>query len=161
MQDEIVIENGKMIKKRFQFYERLRKKFSKFSRAKLGEDKGKITEFLFTIPDFFMLLLRLSLEKRVANKQKLLIGGIIAYVISPIDIIPDFVPLFGYVDDLVLIVYGLNIVLNEIDLNIIKDNWSGEEDVLELIRRITAVSEEFLDKNLLKKIRNILNKIRK
>ena len=45
--------------------------------------------------------------------------------------------------------------------NIIKDNWSGEEDVLELISRITAVSEEFLDKNLLKKIRNIINKIKK
>ncbi|MCD4819111.1 MAG: DUF1232 domain-containing protein [Candidatus Cloacimonetes bacterium] len=161
MSEEIVFENGEQIKKRFQFYERLRKKFSKYSHAKLGEDKGKITEYLFAIPDFFMLLLRLSMEKRVATKQKLMIGGIIAYVISPIDLIPDFIPLFGYVDDLVLIVYGLNIVLNEIDHNIVLDNWSGEEDVLELISRITAVSEEFLDKNLLKKIRNIINKMKR
>jgi uncharacterized membrane protein YkvA (DUF1232 family) len=157
--DEIIVENGEVFTKRFQFYERLRKKMRVYSNLKMGEKYGKMGEYVFLIPDLFMLMCRLAMDKRVPHKQKLMVGGIIAYIISPIDLIPDFIPLFGYMDDLVLVVYGLNIMLNEIDKKVLDDNWSGEEELLNLIKGVTAVSEEFLDKNILRKIRNIINKL--
>jgi uncharacterized membrane protein YkvA (DUF1232 family) len=157
--DEIIVENGEVFTKRFQFYEKLRKKMRKYANNKVGEKYGKMGEYVFLIPDFFMLMCRLAMDKRVPSKQKLLVGGIIAYVISPIDIIPDFIPVFGYMDDLVLVVYGLNIMLNEVDKKALLDNWSGEEELLSLLKGITAVSEEFLDKNILRKIRNIVGKL--
>jgi uncharacterized membrane protein YkvA (DUF1232 family) len=107
-----------------------------------------------------MLLCRLAVDKRVAGKQKLLVGGIIAYVISPIDIIPDFIPFIGYIDDLVLVVYGLNVVLNEVDKQVLIDNWGGEEDILKLLQKITYVAENFLDKNILRKIKGWVSKIK-
>jgi uncharacterized membrane protein YkvA (DUF1232 family) len=90
-----------------------------------------------------------------------MVGGIIAYIISPIDIIPDFIPVIGYVDDLVLAVFGLNIVLNEIDKKVVLENWSGQEDLLELMQKITLTAEKFLDKNILKRIKKWIQKIAK
>jgi len=160
--DEIVVENEQVLKqdpKKLRFYEKLRKRIRKFAKSKGGENAGVFTKYLFALPDFFILLCRLAVDKRVSKNQKILVGGIIAYVISPIDIIPDFIPFVGYVDDLVLVVYGLNIVLNELDKKVLLENWSGEENVLQLIQKITYVAENFLDKNILKKIKGWINKI--
>lgn len=154
-QEEEFIDDPKKMK----FYEKLRKKIRKLAVTKGGEKAGEFTKYILALPDFFILLCRLAVDKRVGGKQKLLVGGIIAYVISPIDIIPDFIPFIGYVDDLVLVVYGLNIVLNELDKQVLVDNWSGEEDVLKLLQKITYVAENFLDKNILKKIKGWVSKI--
>jgi uncharacterized membrane protein YkvA (DUF1232 family) len=78
----------------------------------------------------------------------------------PIDIIPDFIPYFGLVDDLVLVVYGLNLILNELDEQILLDNWSGQTDILQLLKNVSSTAENFLDKNILRKIRNWLGKIK-
>ena len=145
--------------KKLKFYGKLRKKLHKLAIVKGGDKAGEFTEYILALPDFFVLLCRLAVDKRVGGKQKLLVGGIIAYVISPIDIIPDFIPFIGYVDDLVLVVYGLNIVLNELDKQVLIDNWSGEEDVLKLLQKITYVAENFLDKNILRKIKGWFSKI--
>src|SRR5436190_24283811 len=42
---------------------------------------------------------------------KLLVAGIVAYALSPIDLIPDFVPVLGYLDDLILVPLGIVLVL--------------------------------------------------
>ncbi len=128
---------------------------------KAGEKSSKIVEYLLTLPDFFILLTRLGLDKRVTKVQKLFVAGIIGYIIMPIDLIPDFIPIFGFVDDLVLVVYALNTMLNEIDPSIVKENWSGDGDVLELLQKITRTAEEFLDKKILKKIKNWIEKMGK
>jgi len=137
---------------KLKFYGILRKRIRKFVIGFAGESGNKFTGYLLALPDFFILLCRLAVDKRVTSSQKLFIGGIIAYVMLPIDIIPDFIPLIGYVDDLVLVVYGLNLILNELDKQILLDNWSGEEDVLVLLQQITNTAEQFLDKKILKKI---------
>jgi len=146
--------------KKLQFYEILRKRIRKFVLNHGGESSNKFTGYLLALPDFFILLCRLAVDKRVTSSQKLFIGGIIAYVMLPIDIIPDFLPIIGYVDDLVLVVFGLNLIMNELDRKILIDNWSGEEDVLELLKKISATAEQFLNKNILKKIQNWINSLK-
>ncbi len=145
--------------RKMQFYEKLRKRIVGFAQDKAGNSAGKFTEYVLTLPDFFILLCRLAVDKRMNSSQKLMVGGIIAYVISPIDIIPDFIPVIGYVDDIVLVVYGLNIILNDLDKQVLIDNWSGEQNVLELLQKITLAAEQFLDKNILRKIKGWVSKI--
>ena len=89
----------------------------------------------------------------------MIMGGVVAYVMMPVDLIPDFIPVIGLVDDLVLVVMALNMILNEIDPKILSDNWSGEGEVLEHLKKITAVAEQFLDKHLLQKIKNVLKRL--
>ena len=153
-------ENFTDDQKKLKFYGKLRNKIHKLAVDKGGNKAGEFTEYILALPDFFMLLCRLAVDKRVAGKQKLLVGWIIAYVISPIDIIPDFIPFIGYIDDLVLVVYWLNVILNEVDKQVLVDNWSGEEDVLKLLQKITYVAENFLDKNILRKIKGWVSKIK-
>ncbi len=141
---------------KLKFYEDLRRKAKGWTKEKGGALGGKMGEYLFLLPDFFILVCRLAVDKRVPTKQKLMAGGIIAYVIMPLDIIPDFIPLIGHVDDLVLVVMGLNMILNEIDAKVLADNWSGEGEVLEQMKKITATAEAFLDKNILQRIKNWL-----
>ncbi len=153
------LQDEQISAEKLKFYENLRQKITGFSKQKIGEKGSKITQYVLALPDFFILLCRLFVDKRVKNSQKVLIGGIIGYVISPIDIIPDFIPVIGYVDDIVLAVFGLNMILNELDEKILRENWSGEKDVLELMQKVTATAEGFLNKNILRKISNFLQKL--
>ncbi len=143
--------------RKMQFYEKLRQKVRKYSNEKGGK-AGVLSEYLFLLPDFFILATRLAMDERVPSKMKVIAGAILTYLILPIDIIPDFIPLLGHVDDLVLAVLGLNMILNDIDKQILLDNWSGEGNLLELLQTITAKAERFLDKNIMQKIKNWINK---
>ena len=144
---------------KLKFYENLRKKIMGWTKEQLGSLGGKLGEYVFLLPDFFILVCRLALDKRVPVKQKMIMGGVVAYVMMPIDLLPDFIPVLGFVDDLVLVVMGLNMVLNEIDSKILLDNWSGEGQVLDHLQKITALAERFLDKHLLQKIKNVLKRL--
>ncbi len=145
--------------KKLKFYEDLRKKIMGWTKEQLGSLGGKLGEYVFLLPDFFILVCRLAVDKRVPVKQKMIVAGIITYIMMPIDLIPDFIPVIGLVDDLVLVVMGLNLILNEIDPKILLDNWSGEGQILDHLKKITALAERFLDKHLLQKIKNVLKRL--
>jgi uncharacterized membrane protein YkvA (DUF1232 family) len=143
--------------RKLQFYEKLREKVRTFSKDKGGK-YGVLSEYLFMLPDFFILISRLAMDDRVPAKKKIFAGAIIAYMLMPIDIIPDFIPVIGHLDDLVLVVLGLNMIFNDIDKQILIDNWSGEGNILELLQTISAKAEQFLDKNVYTKIKQWLAK---
>jgi uncharacterized membrane protein YkvA (DUF1232 family) len=144
--------------RKIKFYENLRKKVTKFSEGKGGKSGGVLAEYLFLLPDFFILVCRLAVDDRVPHKKKVIAGAILAYLVLPIDIIPDFIPVIGYIDDLVLAVLGLNMILNDIDKQILLDNWSGKGNILQLLQTIAAKADQFLDKNILDKIKKWINK---
>ncbi len=52
---------------------------------------------------------------------KLLIAAIVAYAVSPIDLIPDFVPILGYLDDLVLIPLGIALAIKMIPSSVLEE----------------------------------------
>jgi uncharacterized membrane protein YkvA (DUF1232 family) len=132
------------------FYDRVRKSIHSFI-TKKGDRLGRAKEFLFLVPDVFILMWRLANDKRVSGKNKVLLATGIAYYIFPLDIMPEALmgPL-GFLDDLVFGVYILNRMLADTDEQIIREHWSGSEDVLSMIRRVVQsadglVSSEFLN----------------
>ena len=150
---EVIIEELENDEKKAEdLYDKIRKQVSRFSADKFRGKYGKLIDYLLLLPDFVALLIRLARDKRVPTTQKVMVGGIILYVISPIDIIPDFIPVIGLADDLLLVVYGLNTILNEIDRAIVEEHWSGEEDILQTVRNATDIAEKFLSKNVIKRI---------
>ena len=56
-------------------------------------------------------LYRACRDPRVPWYAKLLAGGVVAYLFSPIDLIPDFIPVIGFLDDLIIIPFGIVLVL--------------------------------------------------
>ena len=155
VKEEIINDPGT---KRLLFYEKLREKFA----GKITEEKKlkKVSDYLFLLPDFFILLCRLLMEDRVTNQTKAFILGVIAYVMLPIDIIPDFIPVIGFVDDLILVVFALDQIMKQTDEEIILANWSGRSDFILTVRNVIDIANKAVSHRILIKIKGILRKFR-
>lgn len=101
---------------------------------KVPDKYDKVVQYAMIIPDIMALLWRLFRDKRVKIKVKMMVAGVIAYLASPLDIIPDFIPLVGKIDDVAIAFFGLNAIINEVPKEIILQNWQGKEDVILLTR---------------------------
>ncbi len=132
------------------FYIKIRLKITNwFESGKLGEKTGKWTDsfvqYLLVFPDMVHLLIKLVGDKEVSSKVKgaILMGFV--YLISPIDIIPDFIPVIGFIDDLLITVLVLNKIINNSDEDLkkkIKVYWVGEEDVFIKVKEIVSLMNE-------------------
>lgn len=92
------------------------------------------SEFAISISDFIVLFGRLFVDKRVPFKTKMISGTILTYLVSPVDIIPSSVPVLGKVDDIALFIIGLNTLINSVDEKVLRENWDGEDDVIDVIK---------------------------
>jgi len=140
-----------MDEKQTDFYLKLRKKITAF----LEKKETPYADFLLLAPDLFHLLVKLTLDKRVSSKDKAKFLGVIAYFISPIDLLPEFLlgPI-GYMDDIALSAYVLNNYINETDPHIVRELWAGNQDILSSIKNILAVADKAIGSGLWKKLRS-------
>jgi len=138
------------------YYLQLRSKF----KAWLQTDEGKNhkwQEYLLAAPDLFHLLCKLSIDSDVPVKEKAKLAGVIAYFVSPIDLIPEaIVGPIGYIDDISLAAYVLNQIVNQTDPEVIKRHWAGEGDVLELTQSILTKADEMVGSGLWQKLKNMI-----
>lgn len=102
---------------------------------KIPEKNKILIPYIMLLPDFIALIVRLFKDKRVPTKIKLICGAIIAYFALPFDIIPDFLPIIGKIDDLVMVFYALNKIICNVPEEVIKENWEGEEEIILVIRK--------------------------
>jgi Uncharacterized conserved protein len=101
---------------------------------KVPDKYDKVILYAMILPDIMALLWRLFRDKRVKIKVKMMVAGAIAYLASPLDVIPDFIPLVGKIDDVAIAFFALNAILNEVSEEIILQNWQGEENIILLTR---------------------------
>lgn len=120
-------------------------------------DKFKdIIEYAMIIPDIAALLWRLFRDKRVNTKTKMLVGGLLAYIASPIDIIPDFIPLIGKIDDVAIVLFAMNKIINEVPEEVILSNWTGKDDVIKIVSEgVTFISKMVGSQNVGKLVETV------
>ena len=85
------------------------------------------------IPDCTVLLARLLRDPRVPRRRKLLLVVLGAYLASPIDLVPDFIPIAGQLDDAILVALVLRTFVRSGREELIKELWPGPERSLGLI----------------------------
>ncbi|HEX3279059.1 MAG TPA: DUF1232 domain-containing protein [Thermoleophilaceae bacterium] len=88
------------------------------------------------VPDCVVLFKRLLTDPRVDWWRKVVLVGVIAYVVSPIDIVPDFVPIAGQLDDAILVVIAIRVLLRGSGPRLLSEHWPGPARSLEFIRRL-------------------------
>jgi uncharacterized membrane protein YkvA (DUF1232 family) len=91
-------------------------------------------EAILLLPNTVKLLTRLMRDRRVSMRSKAFIGVVVVYVISPVDLIPDFVIGIGRLDDVVLVSLAIDHLMSGADEAIVREHWDGTEDGLDLIR---------------------------
>jgi uncharacterized membrane protein YkvA (DUF1232 family) len=132
------------------FYLKMREKINYY----LSKHQSKYADYLLLAPDLFHLLVKLSIDKRVPTEKKAKFIAVIAYFISPLDLLPEFIlgPI-GYLDDIALSAYILNEYINETDPSIVRELWAGDQDILTTIKNILITADKMIGSGLWKKIR--------
>ncbi len=102
-----------------------------------GEAARAVARF---VPDCVVLFRRLLADPRVPRRRKLVLGALVAYLAMPIDLVPDFIPVAGYLDDAVLVALALRYVLKGSALELIDEHWPGPEESRKVIARLASAS---------------------
>lgn len=148
---EVEFSNGKAER----FYDRIRAQIRQA--VDKNEATGKAAEFLLLAPDLFILLYRLFNDDRVSGKNKALLGSGIAYFFLPIDLLPEaLLGPVGLIDDVIFAVYILNRMLLDTDEEVLKEHWSGEGDILAIIRRVLGSAEQLVSRKILDRFKNMM-----
>lgn len=153
-------EDLKDARKINRFYDGMRKSITKWAARQGGEKGQNVAEVILLAPDFFILLTRLMQDNRVPLKSKATVIGGLVYFLMPLDFLPELIlgPI-GYGDDLVLAVLVINNLLN-VKPEVVLSHWSGNEDLLEKIRKVMGYAEEYLNKGVYTKLKKFLGKLK-
>ncbi|MCB1007832.1 MAG: DUF1232 domain-containing protein [Acidobacteria bacterium] len=141
------------------FYDRLRARVLDAVESK-GHKLGKPTvEALLLVPDVFVLLVRLSLDKEVPAGARSLIAGALAYFVLPVDLFPEAVfgaP--GYLEDLVIASAVLAQAFGGELEPYARKYWNGSQDLRQVLFDVADSAQNLLGRNLQARLRRTLAK---
>jgi uncharacterized membrane protein YkvA (DUF1232 family) len=98
------------------------------------EDARAIAGF---IPDCVVLFTRLLRDERLPRRQKVFVAALLPYLASPIDLIPDFIPIAGQLDDALLVALVLRRIVRS-NPRLVHELWPGPPSSLAVIMRVVA-----------------------
>ena len=90
------------------------------------------------VPDCVVLCRRLLADSRVPRRHKALLAGLLGYLASPLDLVPDFIPVIGQLDDLLIAAVVLRTVRRGVKRSIVRRHWPGPPQSLRVVERIAS-----------------------
>jgi len=85
-------------------------------------DPKEALEMMRRMPAYARLVWALARDPRVPTQQKLVLGAIAGYLVFPIDIIPDFIPVLGQLDDLGVLIFGLDFFIRNAPKEVVEEH---------------------------------------
>jgi uncharacterized membrane protein YkvA (DUF1232 family) len=145
------------------FYDRLRERIVRSVEKRRDARGGRLTEgavrALLLVPDVFILLVRLALDKNVPGSTRALIGGALAYFVFPADLFPELLlGGVGFMDDLVLATAVLAQAFGGDLEPYARKYWSGPEDLRVVLRDITETAQSLLGQSLYDRLRRLMSR---
>lgn len=105
-------------------------------------------ELLRALPDVGRMLIRLVTDPVLPRAAKVALAAALVYLASPFDLIPDFVPLIGYLDDVLVAALVVDGVVNWVDRGLLLKYWPGSPDSLERIARAARLLAAWVPRRL-------------
>jgi uncharacterized membrane protein YkvA (DUF1232 family) len=87
------------------------------------------------LPDCLVLVARLLRDPRVPRRHKALLGGVAGYLALPFDVIPDFIPVLGQLDDALVVVAALRAIVRSTGAAVVEEHWPGPRESLAVVLR--------------------------
>jgi uncharacterized membrane protein YkvA (DUF1232 family) len=97
-----------------------------------------LREALRMLPDLLRLLRRLAADPTLPRGVRVRLWLLLAYLIVPIDLVPDFIPIIGYADDAIVVAVALRSVIRHAGTQAIRRHWPGTGAGLTAILRLAA-----------------------
>ena len=140
------------------FYDRLRDRITT-ALARGGRAGTMAADTLLLVPDVFMLVVRLTLDRDVPKDTRRLLGGALLYFLVPIDLLPEaFTGVAGYADDLVLAAAVLSHAFGPELAARSARHWSGRGEVAQVLRDVVRSAESLLGANLWRRVQETLGR---
>ncbi len=119
--------------------------------------KKTVMNYVAELPRFLTLLWGLISDVRVSIVDKVLVAGAIAYIVAPIDWIPDFIPFLGEVDDLYLLMLALQRLMQNAGRAVLLSHWTGDPADLRTfnLRKALTAAAFFLPRRVRRRLQVI------
>ena len=98
--------------------------------------KGDARALAGFIPDCIVLFRRLLADPRMPRRYRFVVIALLGYLALPFDVVPDFIPVAGQLDDAVVVALALRAILRGGGLEMIEQHWPGPRSSLSLILRL-------------------------
>jgi uncharacterized membrane protein YkvA (DUF1232 family) len=139
------------------FYDRMRDQVLDAAERRSRKLGKPAAEALLLVPDVFVLLVRLALDKQVPGEARALIGGALAYFVLPVDLFPEAaVGGVGFLDDLVLASAVLSQALGGELEPYAKKYWNGEQELRQVLHDVSKSAGALLGRDLYGRLRKAL-----
>ena len=96
-------------------------------------------EALRLLPDLVRLVRRLAADRSLPRGVRLRLWLLLAYLVSPLDLVPDIVPVIGYADDVVVVAWALRAVVRRAGPEVLARLWPGTADGLAVVSRLAGI----------------------
>ncbi|TDW28759.1 YkvA family protein [Cryobacterium psychrophilum] len=101
--------------------------------------RASLTDILRLAPDVVRLLKRLASDPTVPVGVRIWLGVLLVYLISPIDLIPDFVPVLGFADDALVVAIALRFATRRAGSDAVRRHWPGTPAGLAAVLRLAGL----------------------
>lgn len=110
--------------------------------------KRLLADAAMLLPNILKLVGRLLLDPRVPRRAKITLGMAAAYVMSPIDLIPEIVPVVGWADDVLMILFAIDSLIERAGTDLVDEHWDGPGDLLSLVREVVGLSRSVIPRRI-------------
>jgi uncharacterized membrane protein YkvA (DUF1232 family) len=104
-------------------------------------ERPRLGDMLRLLPDLLRLLKRLAGDKTLPRDARIRLWLLLAYLATPIDVIPDFIPVIGYADDAIIVAPALRSVARRCGPETLHRHWSGIPAGLAAVQRTAGIRE--------------------
>ena len=104
-----------------------------------GEDPVRLRDVLRLLPDVLRLLRRLVRDPTLPRGVRIRLGLLLGYLLLPIDLVPDFIPVIGYADDALIAAFALRSAIRAAGPEALTRHWPGSPEGLAALRRLTGL----------------------
>jgi len=103
-------------------------------------DKTRMRDAMRLIPDVVRLLRRLAADRTLPRSVRVRLWCLLIYLISPIDLIPDFIPVLGYADDAIIVAVALRSISRRAGPQALEQHWPGTPEGLSTLLALAGIT---------------------
>jgi uncharacterized membrane protein YkvA (DUF1232 family) len=113
---------------------------------------GRVKALLRALPDLARLMAGLLADPRLTRSAKIALAAAAVYLASPVDLVPDFIPFLGFLDDALLTAVLVDGILNYVDRRLVLKYWPGSAASLETLARTAHLLAIWVPRRLKRRI---------
>jgi uncharacterized membrane protein YkvA (DUF1232 family) len=104
------------------------------------EDPAKLKDVLRLVPDVIRLFRRLAADSTLPRGVRVRMALLTGYLVMPVDLVPDFIPVVGYADDALIVIWALRSITRSAGRDALDRHWPGTPEGLRALKLLAGLT---------------------